>query len=457
MTRSASQTGAKLWYGAAMRHVGLLGVGLAIASTISLLEPATASPLEDPTIGGSTFTGVTAPHATSIVISPAALAMSGRGLHVYAQLGGRLSMLSIDRQQIDPNTLEETDGPSVSENILMPGGMLALYGQVADRGSAGIAVGLPMMERFAKSDELAYHSGGGHFFQAQLSVAGTLRLGSRFHIGLGVSLAYSRFALRLARDTAMDAGSAGIASDCNGAPCGFENDAARQDFDITASTQGVSGFFSIPGNIGAVLGALYEIRPEWWRVAVSVVAPPGTFTALPLRGRAIVRDAPRDGGAERRGVAEVPIRVPESIRIGARGPLTEELELHFSGRWQNTSRHRELDIRMFGGDLEDSTAPEWYPRFRGFSRHGPAPGRRREAPGLSSSLRRTAPSRLGCRQGLAPDTDPGRGLECHGVRRRPGACRRTLRIGRHLRPFLVSREDHLAERVRPARRARLCR
>ena len=348
---------------------GLLGVGplaTALAAALIAPRPADASPLEDPAIGGSTFTGVTAPHATSILINPAALAMSGSGLHLYTQLGGRASMLSVDRKTIDPDTLEEQDGPSVSETVLMPGGLLALYGPVADRGTAAIAIGLPMIERFAQSDEFAYHSGGGHFYQAQLSVAGHLRLGGRFHVGLGVSLAYSSFKLNLARDTAMDAGTAGITSDCNGAPCGFENPAARQELDIEASTQGISGFFSIPDNIGGVLGAMWEIRPEWWRVALSVVAPPGTFTDLPLRGTVKVTDAPRDGAGTRSGIAEVPFRAWESIRLGFRGPLSNELELHGSVRWQNTSRHERLDIRMFGADLEGTATPDWYPRYRGF-------------------------------------------------------------------------------------------
>ncbi len=353
-----------------MRHVALLGV-LGIGSTLAHTDLVNASPLEDPSLGGSTFTGVTAPHASAILINPAALAMSGSGLHFFVQLGTRLSMLSVDRSLVDATSLEETDGPSVSENVLTPGGLIALYGPVADRGSAGIAIGLPMIERFASSEEFRYHTAGGHFLQAQLSVGGHLRLGGRFHLGLGVSLAYSHLSMKLSRDMALDRGSAGLAADCGGAPCGFENPALRQDLDFTASTQGVSGFFELPDNIGAVIGALYEIRPDSWRIAASVVAPPGTFTDLPLRGEATITDAPADGGASRRGTIVVPMRVPESFRLGVRGPIAPDLELVASVRWQNTSRHESLDLRLFGSEFEaddvpTGTIPEWVPRYRGF-------------------------------------------------------------------------------------------
>lgn len=343
-----------------------LGLFLAIATAA---RAAFASPLEDSTLGGAVFTGPTSPHATSLMINPAALALSGTGFHLYAGGSARLSMLSIDRRVIDPASGASAPGPSISSNVLSPGGLLAAYWRVSDRGYMGVAVGTPFLERWSSAEGLEYHSAGGGFLQGQLALAGTFRLGGHFHFGLGVSLGYTRFQLALARDTAMEAGSGsdrGIASDCGGAPCGLENPLARQRIDIDVGTQGFQGFFNIPQNVGLVIGGLYEISGGGWALALSLVAPPGTYTDLPLRGDVVITDAPRDGGQTRSGQAEVRVRLPESVHLGASGPIGRDLDLVTELRWTNASRHRDLDIRMFGPELEAGAVPEWYPRFRGF-------------------------------------------------------------------------------------------
>jgi long-subunit fatty acid transport protein len=338
---------------------------LAIATTGSA---AIASPFEDTTVGGAVFTGSTSPHATSLMINPAALARAGGGFHMYAGASARLSMTQIDRELVDPDTGATAPGPEVSSNVLSPGGLLAAYWRVSERGYMGIAIGSPLSERWADDEALAYHTMGGSFFQGQLTIAGAFRLGGRFHVGLGVSLAYTRFELGVARDTAMEAGSdpvRGVPSDCGGVPCGLENPLARQELDITVGTRGIEGFFDIPENVGLVLGALYEARGDWV-IAASLVAPAGTFADLPLRGEASAIDAPRDGGARRGGDAEVRVRLAESVHLGASGPIAPELDLVAELRWSNSSRHRDFDLRMFGPALEAGEVPEWYPRYRGF-------------------------------------------------------------------------------------------
>lgn len=330
-------------------------------------DPSRASPLEDPSVGSVTFTGVTSPHPTSLFINPAALGLSGGGGHYY--LGGslRISRIGVDRQLVDPQTGQPVAGPSVSAGALSPSAMLAAYWQVSDSGHFGVALGLPFSEQWTSgSDELAYHSMGGGFRQFQLTIGGAIRLGGKFHLGLGVALGVTQFELDLARDTALEAGTAGIESDCGGAPCGIENPEARQEIGVDVGTQGINGFLDIPRNVGLVIGLLYEIRRHSWRVAFSFVAPPGTFAELPLRGKADVTDAPRDGGAARSGEAEVNVKMPFAVNLGGAGPIAEGLDLVAQIRWLNLSTQREFDIRMFGPELESGNVPEWYPRFRGF-------------------------------------------------------------------------------------------
>ncbi len=338
--------------------------GLLVSST-----PTLAAPLEDNTLGANVFSGVTTPHPTSLGLNPAALGLGGSGFHLFAQTGARLSTISWDRKNIDPITGQSNSGPSATDTTISPGGFIAMYGSVSDIGHVGISLSTPIWQRFADRNEFAYHTAGGSFLQSRLTLAGAFKIGSQVNVGIGVTLAYTRLRLQLARDTALDAGSdsnRGINSDCAGQPCGFENPQARQDLDIKVGTQGISGFFDIPGNIGLILGVLYQRRPNSWNIAFSIVAPPGAFTALPLRGSTSVRTAPRDGGQTIVGDAEIDIRVAESMHLGGRIPISENFDAHASLHWQNTSRYKQYDLRMFGAEIETAEVPEWLPRFRGF-------------------------------------------------------------------------------------------
>ena len=341
---------------------------VALGCAALIATEASASPLEDPSVGGAVFTGVTSPHPSSLFINPSALALAGGGAHYYVGGSLRLSRVGVDRQLIDPQSGQTSRGPSVTSNVFTPAAMIAAY-RTFERGLGGIAVGLPFSEQFPSGEsELAYHTMGGGFRQFQLTGGGAFRIGGKFHVGAMVSLGVTQFRFQFARDTALEAGTAGVQSDCGGAPCGLENPQARQEIDVDVGTRGITGegaFFHLPNNVGLILGMLYEIRPRSWRFGFSFVAPPGTFAELPLRGRAETVDPPRDGGARRAGEAEVSIQMPFSFHLGASGPITEDLDLVTQVRWYNASAQGAFDIRMFGPDLEAGQVPEWYPRFRG--------------------------------------------------------------------------------------------
>ena len=318
------------------------------------------------------FSGPTLPHASSIFINPAALGFAGRGLHLH--LGGslRLDSIQVDRQMVDAGSGALSDGPSVSTTTWSPGGMLGVYGTVLqERAVFGAALHTTTFDRFpAGQQALGYHVLGGHVYQGLLSAAGCFRLADWIMFGLGFSIGYAGMDLDLARDSALEAGDnadRGVASDCGGQACGFENPEATEKFRLSTTTGGVSDLFQSE-NLAISFGVAVQPKSGWW-TTVSVVSPPGAIPsrdyALALQGEAVVESAPRDGGEVHRGRGAIGYRMPYSVWFGVRGPILPGYDLVTSARWQNLSQHDVLDIRLYGGDLTDAGAPEWYPRYRG--------------------------------------------------------------------------------------------
>jgi hypothetical protein len=345
---------------------------LAVAAVLALSGRAHASPLEDPTAGGAVFTGPTQAHASSIFLNPAALGFATRGLHLHVGGSLRLDSIQVDRSVIDFETGQLSDGANVSTTTWSPGGMLGLYGTVLEeRAVFGAAVHTTTFDRFpAGHQALGYHVLGGHVYQGLFSLAGCFRLADWIMFGLGVSIGYAGMDLALVRDSALEAGSGaerGVTSDCGGQPCGLENPAAKEIYRMSTSTGGLAGLFELE-NIALSLGVAVQPKSGWW-VTVSMVSPPGAIPsqgyALALQGDAWVKSAQRDGGQEHRGRAEITYRMPYSVWFGVRGPLLPGYDLVTSARWQNMSRHDAYDIRLYGDDLVDAGAPEWYPRYRG--------------------------------------------------------------------------------------------
>jgi len=351
----------------------LSGMSLLCTSLFLLAPPtAAASPLEDPTAGGAVFTGPTLPHASSIFLSPAALGFARRGLHLHAGGSFRLDSIGVDRRVVDPSTGQLSAGESVSTTTWSPGGMLAIYGSVLqDQAVLAAAVHTTTFERFPSGHgPIGYHVLGGYIYQSLLSFAGCFRPADWFMFGLGVSIGYAGLELEFARDTALEAGSGdgrGVASDCGGAPCGFENPAATETYRLHTST-GSPGELFAGENLALSFGVAAEIADDWW-LTLSVASPPGAIPsrdyALRLEGDAVVDRAPRDGDDQRRGSVEITYKMPYSVWLGGRGPILPGYDLVSSIRWQNMSAHDTFDIRLYGGDLTSADVPEWYPRYRG--------------------------------------------------------------------------------------------
>ncbi len=340
----------------------LFVTALGLMTTGSLAH---ASPMDDPSLGGAVFTGPTHGHATSFFVNPAALGLTGRGWHLHLGGNARLDSISIDRKQV---TLDGQlrPGETLSNHTLSPGGIIAWYSSFRDdKARLGVSLFTPTVQRFPSNEEgLQYHSRGGQIVQSMLTLAGSHRWG-RILIGIGFSLGYSSLRLKFARDSALSGGSdsvTGINSDCNGAPCGYENPAARELYDIRVGNQASFGDLFSLKNISASIGLAYQVAPRSW-IAFGYVALPGAFDPLTLSGSAAITRSPRDGGATEATAAEVGFSMAQMAFLGYRQPAFGSYDFVTDLRWQDWSRHNNFDIRLFGGDRSPEI-PEWMPRRR---------------------------------------------------------------------------------------------
>ncbi len=333
-----------------------------ITSGAIAVSSAVASPRSDPTTGRAVFTGASEPSPTSITLNPAAIGLDTELTKFYFALTSTLQQLGIDRKTIDLDTGALADGGSVRDARVGPGGDLAVLWHPNDRLTLGASARLPPPEMQPEGrSELRYHSLGNGQRSYQANIGVSLRLTSRLFVGASVAHENSYLHLRYARDTALEAGhgARGVGSDCNGAPCGVENPAATELYDVDVSTPLLA-----TTNLRVNVGAVVRVGPDVW-IALAYHTPPGFDIQSSLEGSMTVTRAPRDGGAVLRGGSTVLVQYPASLDAELRARLPEELELHVGGRWEDLSRMTGYDVRGYGSTFVPNGVPEQMIRARG--------------------------------------------------------------------------------------------
>jgi long-subunit fatty acid transport protein len=340
-----------------------LALGYAAAWPVGSSGPvAVASPRSDPTSGRAVFTGAATPHATSIVLDPAALGVGQRD-EIYVALTGVLDRLRIDLSGVDDGDLQAPAG-RVSDLELSPGAMVALTYHFAGNLTLGLEAHSNPAEVFpAGREELRYHALGGRERSWTASVGGSIRVTNDLLFGAGVSHQNTFLRLRYARDTALEQGRAagGLTSSCGGEPCGLGNPLATERYDVDVRSTGALGFLST-SNLRVNVGVMYQVAREVW-LAVAYHTPPGFAVQTELAGRVDVTRAPRDvtAGSDEvvTGDAVVELQLPASVDVELRARLPADLELHVGGRWEDLSRLTGYDVRAYGRALSASRIPEW--------------------------------------------------------------------------------------------------
>jgi hypothetical protein len=309
---------------------------------------------------GAVFAGPTAPHPSNVATNPAAVMLSTPGLHYFLGGVGTLDQLGIDRTLVDVDD-QRSAGPSISSVNTGAGAQLGLAkvwpgGMVAVQGAL-----LPPDETIADRDALRFHTRGSRTRAFEVTVGAGFRVTDIVWVALAAGYGWRDTVLRFSRDTAMEAGrdpARGVASDCGGAPCGFENPLATEQWTINLDVDRsffvnlrLTGGVVVQLPFGTMLGITYQQPWERGRLA--------------RRGEAVVIAAPRDGSAEHRGDATLFDALPRVVRIGTRTRVRERLDLVTEVRGRELGRAGTDDLRTFGGDLGAAGIPSIYPRPRG--------------------------------------------------------------------------------------------
>jgi long-subunit fatty acid transport protein len=328
--------------------------GLALLVCASAAH-ALASPRTDSTVGRAVFTGAATANATSIDLNPAALGLGVKTEIYLAALG------VVDRYAI------ETADASITDYTLAPGGQAAFIWHTGGESRITLALQLAKVspaDRFLEHEALRYHTlGGYHLTVSPLTIAASLRLTERIHVGVSIGGQSTFMKLRYARDSALDAGrdpDRGVDSDCGDAPCGIGNPLAAERYQVEAS----SGLFSTDV-ITANLGLVARVAREVW-LGLAYHAPPGLAVQNELTGTMQVRRSPRDGGERLAGASTVYISQPMSFDAELRARVRDDLDVHVGGRWEHLSRFQAYDVRGYGSTFGPVGIPEWQPRPRGF-------------------------------------------------------------------------------------------
>ncbi|MBS1118861.1 MAG: hypothetical protein H6Q90_1089 [Deltaproteobacteria bacterium] len=321
----------------------------------SAVSTAAASPRSDSTVGRAVFTGATVPSATSISLNPAAIGLGSRD-EIYLSVTAVLEQFGIDRKTIDLATDSLVPGDQVRDLELGPGGSLAFVWHPYERATLGFEIRSPSPEMFPNDPALRYHSLGSRQRNYLSTIAASFKVTSRIYFGFSLTDDITSLRLRYARDTGLDPGRA----DCGGTPCGLENPAASEVYDVTVRSPNVLSKDNLRGNLGFVARVWRDV---WLGIAYHNT--PGFGIQTELAGEMNVTKAPRDGGEHIRGDSTVYVSYPASVDGEVRAHILPDLEVHVGGRWEDLSRMQAYDVRGYGSSFRGQNVPEWQLRARG--------------------------------------------------------------------------------------------
>ena len=378
-------------------HGGAAAAAAAIAAVLALWTeaPATAAPLDEPFVGGMSFTGPTAANLGAVYWNPAALGLV-RGFQLMVAASARQSTVDVSRLPI--NQANGMPGGTMTfptahasdmgwPSPFGPRSFIALSTDFGgDRFTIGFATYMPYVQQITfplapnHDEPTRYHALALDLRNLELVPALSIRFGGDFRVGFAPGFLFSTGRLSFAEDLALDggSGSAGLGSPCPPATmCGAENPAAAARYDISSGNGLGDAKFSV--TLGAGLyyrrrafeaGLAYQSHPLGSDVSGVEVAGQNTTVTLPPRdpiGGGGLLTCP-NGQTDRCIFGDVSYRLPDVWIAGATWHLGPGLELSAMVRWLWFHVHDRIDVRLSGPtlDADNHDIPQHVVLYRGF-------------------------------------------------------------------------------------------
>lgn len=359
-------------------------VGFATAA-----RPATAAPLDDPFVGGLSFTGPTSGNLAAVYWNPAALGLV-RGFQIMVGGTAHLSTIDVQRASIDPASGmpggPQATGDATAEGFARPSlfgprSYLAISSDLGgDRFTLAFATYMPWVEQVsyplsptgAGDEPTRYHALQVDLRNLALVPALAIRFGNELRVGLAPGFMFSTGQVSFAEDLALNGGAAGLAATtCNGVTCGAENPQAAARFNVASGHGLGDAKFSVTLGGGIYwrrrnleLGLAYQSRPIGSDRGVGVSGQRSSGTLPPRDGGGPVTCA--GGQTDRCLFGDLSYKLPDVFIAGATLRLSPGLELSATVRWLWMHLHDRIDVRLFGPQLDSAGLPQHIVFHRGF-------------------------------------------------------------------------------------------
>ena len=367
---------------------GPVGAALALGLALAAAR-AGAAPLDEPFVGGMGFTGPTSASVSAIYWNPAALGLV-RGTQLMFAGTVRLSSTTVNRASINPMTGAPggsfSPGSATANDVMQPvqwpigpGAFLGVSSDLGgDRFTIGFATYMPSLEQIKfplspkNNEPTRYQVLEMDLRNLALVPALSIRFAGDFRVGIAPGFLFSTGHLVFDEDTALDQGRAGLASNCNGVPCGAENPAAAGRLDISSGNGLGDAKFSVTVGGGLYyrhqnleVGLSYSSRPIGGSVSGAEVLGEQTTVALPPRVGPGLVTCPT-GSTSRCVFGDLSYRLPDVWIGGLTWRLRPGLEVTAMARWIWFHLQDNIDVRLTGPTLEASGIPDHIVLFRGF-------------------------------------------------------------------------------------------
>ncbi len=367
---------------------------VAVAATV-LLGFATATrlteaaPLDDPLVGGLSFSGPTSGNLAAVYWNPAALGLV-RGFQIMASGTFQPSSLHVERSSIDPATGlpggalatgNATASDFAAPALFGPRSYLAISSDLGgDRFTLAFATYMPWVEQVsyplssARDEPTRYHALKVDLRNLALVPALAIRFGNELRLGLAPGFMFSTGQLSFADDLALNGGRPGLESQtCNGIACGAENPQAAARFNVASGHGLGDAKFSVTlaGGIywrrrNLELGLAYQSRPIGGTDGGVEVSGQRSSATLPLRDTGGAPVSCAGGQTDRCVFGDLKYKLPDVFIAGVTWRLKPGLELTAMVRWLWMHVHDRIDVRLFGPALDTHGLPQHIVMYRGF-------------------------------------------------------------------------------------------